>query len=102
MLHNSVQKIAIGTAQFGMDYGIANRNGQVHADEVTVILDLAWQNGINTLDTAKIYGISEEAIGKYVQKWPEKSWKIIRSQFCFRIPRWHNSFTFSNKIIYRY
>jgi len=70
-------KIAIGTAQFGMPYGIANQNGQIHENEIKKILDLAWENSIHTLDTAKAYGNSEEAIGNYIKYYPEKPWKII-------------------------
>ena len=66
-MSNPVKKLAIGTAQFGMVYGIANQNGQVQQDEITTILDLAWENGIHTLDTAKAYGTSEEAIGSYLK-----------------------------------
>ena len=69
-------KIVIGTAQFGMPYGIANQNGHVHEDEIASILDLAWESGINTLDTAKAYGNSEEAIGSYLKKNSEHSWSI--------------------------
>ena len=76
-MSNHVKKLAIGTAQFGMPYGIANKNGQVSTDEVTAILDIAWQNGIDTLDTAKSYGNSEELLGNYIKQHPECSWKII-------------------------
>jgi aryl-alcohol dehydrogenase-like predicted oxidoreductase len=71
-----MNKIAIGTAQFGMPYGINNRNGQVHGDEITAILDLAWENGIDTLDTAKAYG-SEESIGCYLKRHQNTVWDII-------------------------
>jgi len=74
---NITEKMVLGTAQFGMNYGIANRNGQVHGDEIAMILDLALQNGIDTLDTAKAYGNSEEAIGSYLSKRPEEKWYII-------------------------
>tara|TARA_B100000315_G_scaffold260647_1_gene323696 strand:+ start:6643 stop:7509 length:867 start_codon:yes stop_codon:yes gene_type:complete len=70
-------KIVIGTAQFGMPYGIANQNGQVCQDEIIAILDLSRENGISALDTAKAYGSSEEAIGNYIKNYPEKSWEII-------------------------
>ena len=76
-MFNPVHKLSIGTAQFGMDYGIANKNGQVHADEISAILDSACFNGINTIDTAKAYGISEKIIGDYIQQRPESSWNII-------------------------
>ena len=70
-------KLAIGTAQFGMTYGIANKNGQVQKDEITAILHLARRNGIDTLDTAKAYGTSEKAIGSYLKDHAKGSWKII-------------------------
>lgn len=56
-------RIALGTAQFGMNYGIANKDGQVLAEEVKYILDLALVNSVQTLDTAMDYGQSEAALG---------------------------------------
>ena len=75
--NSRVEKLAIGTAQFGMPYGIANQNRQVHGDDIAAILDLAWGNGIDTLDTAKAYGDSEEFIGNYLKQRPNNSWNII-------------------------
>lgn len=57
-------KLALGTAQFGLPYGIANQSGQVDREEVRQILDLARSSGINTLDTAIAYGDSEACLGK--------------------------------------
>jgi aryl-alcohol dehydrogenase-like predicted oxidoreductase len=57
-------KLAIGAAQMGMDYGIANRTGQVSASEVVRILDQARREGIDTVDTAVAYGSSEQALGE--------------------------------------
>jgi len=57
-------KLAIGTAQFGLSYGIANQHGQVDAMSADAILALAAQSGIHTLDTAMTYGNSEEILGK--------------------------------------
>ncbi|CAH0354123.1 aldo/keto reductase [Aquabacterium sp. CECT 9606] len=56
--------IALGTAQFGMNYGIANQSGQVSLDEVGRILALAREQGIDTLDTAMDYGDSEACLGE--------------------------------------
>jgi aryl-alcohol dehydrogenase-like predicted oxidoreductase len=56
-------RLAIGAAQMGMAYGISNRGGRVAADEVGRMLDLARQEGIDTVDTAVAYGSSEEALG---------------------------------------
>jgi aryl-alcohol dehydrogenase-like predicted oxidoreductase len=57
-------KLALGTAQFGMPYGIANRSGQVTFDEVGAILDGARQVGIDTIDTAIGYADSEDVLGR--------------------------------------
>ena len=58
-----MKKIALGTAQFGMDYGINPQNLQVNNSDVSDILDFATNNGINFLDTAPTYGNSEEVLG---------------------------------------
>jgi aryl-alcohol dehydrogenase-like predicted oxidoreductase len=57
-------KIAIGTVQFGMDYGISNATGRTPKSEVSEILNLAHFNGIQTLDTAQGYGKSEVVMGE--------------------------------------
>jgi len=62
-----MNRLALGTAQFGMDYGINNQRGIIPEKEVFEILDLAAASGINLLDTAHDYGRSEEVIGKYRQ-----------------------------------
>ena len=64
------ERIAIGTAQFGMRYGIANKSGQPDTFEVTEILKEAQRNGIKSLDTAINYGQSEEILGRIsVDNW---------------------------------
>ena len=57
-------KLALGTAQFGSPYGIANQSGQVSREEVKEILALARLNNIDTLDTAITYGESEACLGE--------------------------------------
>lgn len=56
-------RIALGTAQFGMDYGISNREGRVPTAEVARILAAAKAAGLLTLDTAMSYG-SEAVLGQ--------------------------------------
>jgi aryl-alcohol dehydrogenase-like predicted oxidoreductase len=58
-----VNKIALGTAQFGLDYGIANAGGCVGFEDVEEILHYAHHAGIATLDTAIAYGESEKVLG---------------------------------------
>lgn len=67
-------KIALGTVQFGFSYGISNTSGRTEEDQVLKILDYAWKNGINTLDTARDYGDSERIIGKFKN---EFAWNIV-------------------------
>ncbi len=57
------RKLALGTAQFGLKYGIANNSGQVQQQDVQQILGVARSAGLNTLDTAIDYGSSESALG---------------------------------------
>ena len=57
-------KLTLGTAQFGLDYGVANAIGQVNKEETLEILTFAKQAGINTLDTAIGYGDSEKRLGQ--------------------------------------
>jgi len=56
-------KLALGTVQFGLDYGVANQGGKVTIEEVESILNFAKINGIDTLDTASRYGNSEQVLG---------------------------------------
>ncbi len=57
-------RLALGTAQFGMRYGIANTCGRPDADEVARILKMARAAGINMLDTAIAYGDAESMLGE--------------------------------------
>lgn len=57
-------KLGLGTVQFGLDYGISNQDGKTSLDEIKKILDVAKHNGISVIDTAAMYGTSEEALGK--------------------------------------
>jgi aryl-alcohol dehydrogenase-like predicted oxidoreductase len=56
-------RLVLGTVQFGLAYGVSHKDGAVPAGEVGRILDLAWQSGARTLDTAAAYGESEQVIG---------------------------------------
>lgn len=57
-------KLAIGTAQFGLDYGVSNTDGQVSEEDVDKILRAAIKAQITTIDTASNYGNSERVLGK--------------------------------------
>lgn len=55
--------LVLGTAQLGMEYGVANSKGQPDAKEAVAIVQTAWENGIRFFDTAQAYGDSEQVLG---------------------------------------
>jgi aryl-alcohol dehydrogenase-like predicted oxidoreductase len=56
-------RLALGTAQFGLAYGVANAEGQISKSRAIEILDYCQSIGLDTLDTAIAYGESEQALG---------------------------------------
>lgn len=66
-------KLALGTVQFGLSYGVANSRGRVRAEEVGAIMRKAYVSGMDTLDTAISYGDSESVLGSQ----GVQSWKVI-------------------------
>ena len=66
-------KIALGSAQFGMKYGVANKSREFQLSEIKKVLKIAEQAGIDTIDTAINYGQSESNLGKA----GVDNWKII-------------------------
>jgi len=67
-------KLALGTVQFGLDYGISNKQGQVSKRQIKEILAKAFSFGISTLDCAAAYGNSEQIIGQLI---PNSNFNII-------------------------
>lgn len=57
-------ELCLGTAQFGLAYGITNTAGQVPEAEVAELLSVASESGIRLLDTAQAYGNAEAVIGR--------------------------------------
>lgn len=56
-------RLGLGTVQFGTDYGISNKLGRTSLSEVHRILESAADKGVDTLDTAALYGESERVLG---------------------------------------
>ena len=77
-----VKKIAIGTVQFGLDYGISNVSGKTKENDIASIFNYAVKHGIDTIDTAQAYGSSEETISKYHQD----KFKIVTKLNCNLFP----------------
>lgn len=57
--------LALGTAQFGSTYGVANKESLIDQVEANKILKYAFNFGIDTIDTAKNYHNSERLIGNF-------------------------------------
>ncbi len=74
-------KLALGTVQFGLPYGIANASGRPSLDEAGAILQAAYQFGLDTLDTAIAYGESEEVLGKLGMG----SWRVVTKLPAFAV-----------------
>ncbi len=72
-----IQKIILGTVQFGLNYGINNSNGKPSFDECCEILNKSFDFGITTLDTAEAYGDAHKIIGDFHKLNPLKKFKII-------------------------
>lgn len=72
-----MNKIILGTVQMGLDYGIHNKHGKPNLSESFDILNTAFDKGIRILDTAEAYGNSQEVIGEFHKKFPNKIFNII-------------------------
>jgi len=83
-------KLAIGTAQFGIPYGISNKKGQTSIEEIKKTLKIAKQNSIKFLDTAPVYGESEQILGNLLKE--DTHFQIITKTIHF-----NNSNIISNK-----
>jgi aryl-alcohol dehydrogenase-like predicted oxidoreductase len=57
-----MNKLGIGTVQFGQAYGVSNARGQVPASDAAAILKRAAEAGIDLLDTAANYGAAESVL----------------------------------------
>lgn len=60
-----INKLIIGTAQFGLDYGITNKSGKISENELDLIFDFCNNKNILLFDTAQDYGTSEDIIKNY-------------------------------------
>tara|TARA_B110000027_G_scaffold129230_1_gene150556 strand:- start:8724 stop:9584 length:861 start_codon:yes stop_codon:yes gene_type:complete len=70
-----LSKLILGTVQFGLDYGINNISGLPSLEKVFSILNSA-KGECSCLDTASGYGVSEERIGLYHLKHPDKIFDV--------------------------
>ena len=68
-------KYVLGTAQFGLDYGISNNEGKISSSVIQEILEGALEYGVDYLDTANVYGDAEKRIGEFFEL--TKQFKLI-------------------------
>ena len=61
----TMKKIVIGTANFGMDYGIRKNQKKLIDSDILEIINTAKKIGIDTIDTAISYGNSLNRLGGF-------------------------------------
>ena len=64
-----LSNMTLGTVQLGMNYGIANTTGQPAEEESFAMLDAALKGGVSSIDTARVYGNSEDVIGHFFRQY---------------------------------
>ena len=67
--------LILGTVQWGLPYGVANRTGQPDSRVVGEMMAVAEAAGVRTLDTARAYGSSETVIGEHISD--RVGWRVI-------------------------
>ncbi|WP_321777723.1 aldo/keto reductase [Sulfurimonas sp.] len=72
-----LSKLCLGTVQFGLDYGIANKSGEISQSSVNMILKYVVANEVNSFDTGSMYGNSEEKIGHFFKNQNKLNINII-------------------------
>jgi aryl-alcohol dehydrogenase-like predicted oxidoreductase len=70
-----IAKLGLGTAQFGLAYGVTNERGRVPESEAGEIVAAALAAGFDLVDTAAAYGDSEEVLGRVLS--PQSRVRIV-------------------------
>ncbi len=70
------RRLVLGTAQWGMSYGIANRTGRPDREELSRLLARAERAGVRAVDTARAYGDSERVIGSLLRARGAAAWDV--------------------------
>ena len=61
------RKITLGTANFGLAYGIANQR-MLSRREAFLVLEKALETGVSSVDTARGYGDAERVVGAFFRQ----------------------------------
>lgn len=67
-----ISRLCLGTAQLGLDYGVANASGRPDTIACENLLERAIERGVLYWDTARAYGDAEERIGRFLHKHPRR------------------------------
>ena len=81
-----MNKLVIGTAQLGLNYGITNISGKPDSNQSQSIVYCAINNGINTFDTAREYGNAEEILS-HIDKYHKTTIITKLSKFDINLSR---------------
>lgn len=75
-----MSRLALGTVQFGLDYGVSNPSGRLSPGIAADIVAAARANSIDTFDTSPAYGTSEEVLGGLLPAGSRVVSKVARIQ----------------------
>lgn len=67
-VQNNLNKVCLGTAQLGMNYGVLNIAGKMSSSEFKQVLSIGHSEGVYLIDTAFAYGSSETELGQIIDK----------------------------------
>lgn len=73
----ALDKLSIGTVNFGMPYGTVPGSGQVSAEQAAAIVESALEMGIDQFDTAIGYGTAENVLGKLLARTNATDAKVV-------------------------
>jgi aryl-alcohol dehydrogenase-like predicted oxidoreductase len=62
--------LALGTVQFGLDYGVSNAAGKAPPETARAIVQVADEAGVDRVDTAAAYGDSEAVLSGLLDEFP--------------------------------
>ena len=65
-----MQQLVLGTVQQGMDHGLRGKL-KPPREESIALLQRAYENGVQWIDTASAYGAAESIVGEFLRKTPE-------------------------------
>lgn len=74
MKNSSIPNLSLGTANFGMVYGVGSNGKKMERLQVSRIITMANKQGFTHLDTASSYGNAEEILGDLLPE--SNSWLL--------------------------